>query len=692
MSRRMGEVDYNEAETLKCGAVYPEHPAVEPELLLLEASVYEGDRDNAALEAGAVANRIHELLTSGYQVTESGVLRPVTPRDICILLRSPKNRAKQFVDALARKGISAWAENAGGYLAAREVSMVLSLLKALDNPLLDIELVAAMLSPLFGFTDDEITAIRLCLRDAPFFTALAAMAEAGKEKCVRFLALFDELRRNADSLPADRLLLRLYEKTHALELVRVMTLGEGRRANLLLLVEYAAQYHTMGYKRLSGFVGFLSRLEERGGDLRSANAISDGADMVRIMSVHRSKGLEFPVVILADMGKQFNLEDLRANTILHSRYGFACVRRDMAVFKQYPTVPIQAIRLEVQRSQLSEEMRILYVALTRAREKLILSAVIKGDPGRKLKSLEGELLGGKLPPHLVGEAKCYADWFMMALLHHPSGKPLRERAGIDGLELVDDGNPWRITLIDDFGGEEEDKAAAVFSPTAEPDPALLVKLEQRAAWVYPYADQTTIPAKLAVSAVAKGSHDVSHRFTARPAFLIGEKLTPAERGNAMHKCMQFMDYHAARVDLSAEIRRMKDGAFLSPLEVESLSERRLEKFFSSKLADRIFASEKVWRELKFMAEFGREELCEMIEGMDDAAKVVLNGVADCVFLEDGQAVIVDYKTDRVKAGEELRNRYRTQLELYRRILSGSLGLPIKECILYSFALSREIYV
>jgi ATP-dependent helicase/nuclease subunit A len=692
MSRRMGEIEYDDEESLKYGADYPPDDDAFPELLLLGAADYAGDRDAVTLEADAVAHRIRELLESGYPIQAAGEERPAQPRDICILLRSPRNRAGYYVEALTRQGISAWAESVGGYLAAREVSMVLALLKALDNPLLDIELVAALLSPLFGFCDDDIARIRLQRRGVPFFLALHLAAENGDERAREFLATFDELRRDADTLAADRLLLRVYEKTHALELSRAMPMGESRRANLLLLVEYAAQYHSMGHKRLAGFVGFLSRLEERGGDLSPANTLSEEANMVRVMSVHRSKGLEFPIVILADTAKQFNTEDLRANTILHSRYGFACVRRDRAVLKQYPTVPMQAIRLAVRRSQLSEEMRILYVALTRAREKLIISATIKGDLVRKLQSLEGGLQNGKLPPPLVGRARSCADWILMALLRHESAAALRERGGLDTLETVDDGNPWQLHIHEEWADNETAETAPEKIYLAQPEEALLAELERRIEWVYPYAAHTAIPAKLAVSAVAKGSHDVSRRFAARPVFLSGQKLTPAERGNALHKFMQYADYANARLDLADEIARMETGAFLSPVEAESLDREKLEAFFESPLANRLFASPTVWRELKFMAEFGREELGDRLEGMDDEARVILNGVADCIFLEEGEAVIIDYKTDRVKAPEELVARYAAQVQLYRRILSRSLGLPVRECILYSFSLSRAIPV
>lgn len=689
MSTRVGEIEYNDDETLKPGADYPTRKGMEPELLLVAVSEYAGDLEPEELEAEAVADKINSMLENGFTVIERGEARPALPGDFCVLLRSPKNRADTYVRALSRFGIPAWAENAGGFLASREVMMALSILKALDNPLLDIELVAALMSPLFGFTDDDIARIRLTKRSGVFYSALMEAKNAGDEKAASFLELFEELRRGADSLPADRLILRIYEKTGALDIVRAMPSGESRRANLLLLVDYAAHYHAMGYKRLAGFISFMSRLEERGGDLGPASS-SGGMNAVRILSVHKSKGLEFPVVILSDTARQFNREDLRSGSLLHSKYGFACARRDLAVMKQYPTVPMQAIRLESQRSLLSEEMRILYVALTRAKEKLIITSTVKQSLAGKLASLDSSLQNARLPAYLAGSAASCSDWILMSLLHHKSAGVLRKTAELDNTGLIDDGNPWLISVKSEFPDQIKMVVEAPSIHVSEPDEAIISLLKERAGFRYPYLAHTKIPVKLAVSTAARGERDTSRRFSARPLFLMEEELTAAERGNAMHKFMQFADYNAARVSIEDEIKRMRERAYLSPAETESLSAERLRGFFCSPLANRIFASRKVWRELRFMAEFGREELGGYIEDMDDEALVVLQGVADCVFLEDGGAVIVDYKTDRVKTADELMERYLPQLNLYKKILARSLGVPVKECIIYSFALSREI--
>lgn len=690
MSNEMGEIDYNDGESLKCGASYPEYTAARPSLLLISTEKYEGDHNQTELEAAEIAKTIAGMLDSGYMVADGENMRPAVPRDFCVLLRSPKNKSDVYVRAFLAAGVPAWSERAGGYLQAREVSAVISMLKAVDNPLLDIDLVAAMLSPFFDFTDDDVAAIRLLRRGAPFYTALNTAAREN-EKAASFLRVFHELRAASAILPADKLIMRFYDLTDALSVVRAMPMGKSRAANLLLLLEYAAHYHKLGYKQLGGFVGFLSRLAEKGGDLAPANTMGDGADVVRVMSAHRSKGLEFPVVFLADAGKTFNKTDLRQSSLLHSRYGFACLRRDRKRLIQFSTVPMQAIRLESERSVLSEEMRILYVALTRAKEKLVISALVKGDPGKKLSRLSCKAVSGKLPPYVVGEGNSYSDWILSALLHHKSAAVLREAAGIDDNGLIDDGNDWAFMLREPSGealtGHTEPAAQTI---SFLPDPALREELARRLAFTYPNTVQTKIPAKLAVSAAAKGGRDLQYRFSARPKFMAEYALTAAEKGNAMHKFMQFCDYSAAKNDLNGEIARMERQAFLSKAETDSLNRSKLRAFFESGLANRMFLSGDVRRELKFMAECGRDILGGIIPGMDGSSKIVLQGVADCVFFEDGKAVIVDYKTDHVTTPGELIERYEAQLILYRVILSKSLGAPVKECLLYSFALQTEI--
>jgi ATP-dependent helicase/nuclease subunit A len=667
MSEQLGDVDYGDSESLKCGAVYPEYDSAAPELLLTGLAKYSGEKETAELEAAAVAEKIAGMLATGYLVAENGSMRPAEPRDFCILLRAPKNRAPHYIKELGLRGVPAWAEGAAGYLSAREVSAALSVLKAVDNPLRDIELAAAMMSPYFGFSADDIAGIRLRSRGTSFYSALVKAAEEN-EKAAGFLKTFAELRNLSAFMPADRLIMRFYDIIGALGIARAMKNGETRVKNLRLLAEYAADFHRLGYKQLGGFVHMIDRLEEQKQDLAPASLLGDGANVVRVMSAHRSKGLEFPVVILAGTGHAFNKQDLRAAFLLHSEYGFACVRRDSARRVQFPTAPLMSVRLESERTLLSEEMRILYVALTRAREKLIISACVKQDIQKKIAGLAQSLENGRLPVSALRDCNCLADWILSAIY------------------AQEDPGPWKITV-----NEPESDMIPVRQAEKEPEAVRFI-LDTGEAFAYPHEAAASIPAKLAVSSVAGAESALRYRFAARPKFLAEEKLTPAETGSAMHKFMQFASYLAARDNLEAEISRMANERFLSQTEADALSREKLRAFFMSELARRIFASGDVRRELRFMAECGRGLLGDIIPAEEPEAKIVLQGVADCVFFEGGEAIVVDYKTDYVTDENTLLERYSRQLELYAAILGESLGANVKECAIYSFALSKAIVV
>ncbi|MCL2856616.1 MAG: helicase-exonuclease AddAB subunit AddA [Oscillospiraceae bacterium] len=696
MSEQLGDIAYTGEEELACAAQYPEHEKAAAEFLLVDAGGQEGEGEDAtAIEADCVARKIEQMIDSKYLVNdrETGRLRPARPGDFCLLLRSPKGRLQTYVNAIEARGMPVSAQGADGFLGLREVSMVVCLLEALDNPLLDISLAAALSSPLFGFVDDDLAAIRLADRSVPFYRALLAVA-AGEDKlaarCREFLELFGKVRSRAAVLPADRLLLEIYALTGALAIVGAMPMGESRRQNLLLLVEYAQTYHQMGYKQLGGFVGLLTRLREGGGDLTPAGLTGEGGVGVKVMSVHRSKGLEFPVVILAGTARQFNLQDLNRNTLLHSEYGFACVRREAGILKQYPTIPMQAIRLEARRSTLGEELRVLYVALTRAKEKLIITACPRGNLGKKLGDLAGDIAGGGLNPREAEEARSPMDWLLMALLRHPDGGPLRELAGCKDLEPIAAYTPWHVEVVAPPEKACEAAKMAGISRIVPADPVLFSALQERLAWRYPHRDQISIPAKLAVSALGKRGNESLRRFGSRPRFMGERALTPAERGQAMHSFMQFANYSRARDDLPAEAERLGIGGFLTAAQIESLDLARLRTFFHSPLASRIFAAKEVMRELKFLGSCGEDILSQYLEGMDANSRVALQGVADCVFIEEDGAVILDYKTDRVQTLEQLAERYAFQLRLYRQILAQALSVPIKECILYSFALGAAV--
>jgi ATP-dependent helicase/nuclease subunit A len=682
MSRRMGEIDYTPEEYLISAGTFPPSGQAGWELHLLDLPAGAlSAADAAEMEARYLARLIRSMIASGYQVADGAGTRPMRPGDVCLLLRSYSGRVRLYCRALAEEGLSPVARLEEGYLESREVAAVLNLLRAIDNPLRDIPLVGAVMSPAFGFSADDIARIRLYAKQGSFYEALTAAAAGGCEKSAGFLEFLSDYRRHAATLPADRLLGRLYKDTGFELMAGAMPDGAQRRANLRLLVDYASHYDRLGYKGLSAFVAVLDGILERGGDLARAPA-AGGEDGVAVMSVHNAKGLEFPVVILADTGHGFNREDLRRPVILHPHLGFACMRRIPSERRQFVTLPLAAVRLEQQRGALSEEMRILYVALTRAKEKLIVSAALR-DPARKARELYTPLdREGRIPPYAVAGSGSFSDWILMATAHHPRlGAALLsgEDACIPGFRLC--------FACPDAGGAAD--ISYLEAQPAQPDPHLLLEWERRLRWRYPFEAETKTPAKLSVSQLSHGAD--GEFFSRTPAFLQGGALSSAQRGSAAHRFMQLCDYRRAAADCAAERDRLVEGGFLTPAEGEALILKQVERFFASPLAERMFSARRLVREHKFIFQVDGELIarCSLEGRLGEGT--VLQGVADCYFIEaDGGAVLVDYKTDRVKNAGALLERYGTQLKLYREILRRALGLRVKECILYSFYLGSEI--
>lgn len=677
MSPSIGELTYDDTQKLEAaGTFLPAHDCG-VQLHLLDCS---GEPDaNAAADAEArwTAQQIARLLREGYPVQEKGALRPVRPRDICILLRSPKGRADLYRRALAAQGVEARAEMDGGFLNTPEILAMQNLLRAVDNPTRDIELIGAMQSEMFGFTDDDLAKIRLASPEGGFYAALLKAASTDG-RCGAFLMQLDRFRRRSADMSAAQLICEIYRETGFDLICRAKKDGEQRFLNLALLAQYAEDYHQNGYRGLGAFLRILDGMAERGEDLAPAFA-GEGADAVTVTSIHRSKGLEWPVVFLCDCARQhsFYRSDLIAPVILHTELGLACVRRDKTLKKQFATPPLWAARLESERALLSEELRVLYVAMTRAAQRLVVTASSK-DPWEWLSRYGERQIN--LSPAQVREGSCFADWLLMAMAQSADLSALAQGGGCcEGFSLIAGEKPA-------FG-----QAGPQRAPTpAEPDAALLDALVKRAAFVYPFEEAARIPAKLSVSELthAEGGRQ---RFLNRPAFLSGEKAIGAERGSAVHAFMQYCDFSAARADAAGELARLRAQGILTPRQADAVDLAQVAAFFRSDLAARIFSAKRVLREFRFMAPAGAcvraRRLCAQ-----NGESPMLQGIADCVLLEEESAVLIDYKTDRVASPQPLFERYRAQLLLYREMLAAVLGVPVTECLLYSFSLGRTISV
>lgn len=676
MSRAVGDVTYDETEELIPQASYPPGDMPDASLVLIEPN----DSDELP-EAEWIADRIQTMIRAGAPVQTGDGPRPAQYRDFCILLRSAVQRADDYLRVLQHHHIPCWGTVQGGFFQTKEVSALLALLRVIDNPVQDIPLLAILCSPIYGFSPDELAQIRMAAPHQPLYSALKQ--SAGNPHVDAFQTDLNRWRRFAAAGTVRGLIERIWDEKQLGAIFAAMTDGELRLANLRLLAEYAVTYEQAGYRGLSGFIRYIDRLQEQHADLTPASVLSESANVVRIMTIHHAKGLEFPFVFMADCAREFNRQSLNGDLLLHPQLGAALRRRD-ARGARYHTAAYDALQTELARDDMSEQMRVLYVALTRAREKLFLLCTI-AHPETRLARLAASLHGtDPIAPFAVRSASHFADWILTALLRHPDMGALRTLAGAESLTILPNDHAWQLEHIAarSFAAPELETEAA-----AEADPVLLQTLRDRFSFSYDRPALSRIPVKAAISTLAEQAQSRQYRATRRPAFLSAGGLSPAERGTALHTYLQFADYGAAAQDADAELRRLMAQGYLTEEQAAAVESERVAALFSGPLGQRILSARTTHREVRFLLEYPASQW-DPAAGGDES--VVLQGVADCVLEEDDGLVLIDFKTDRVTDAETLRSRYAQQLQLYAQALAGYFGKPVRERLLYSTHLNCVI--
>lgn len=690
MSEEMGGLTYDQHHALIPAATYPEGDGFETAFYMIDDTAREDTDTKDAAEARLIAARIREWKET-MAITDKGVSRPAKYGDFCILLRSKSSHAAVYVNELMRQGIPAWTATSDGFFSAPEVAAALSLLRLIDNPTQDIPLLAVMLSPIGGFIPDDLAIIRTGRLRVPLYVAVRDYArihagEALAERCGAFLAQMEGYRRLAATLPADQLIHRLLEETGLAAGYSARSHSEQRTANLRLLHEYARRFEQGRFRGLSAFIRYIDRLEEQNMDLSPASTLSEQADVVRIISIHHSKGLEFPVVFLAGLGHQFNAESTKGNLLLHASQGIGMMRRDPATRRQCNTLPRMAVAQSIRHAERAEELRVLYVAMTRAKEKLCLVMTAKNPMTQLRKAASAIVEAPTLPAQSLLAANCMGEWLMMAALRHPSGGDLRKMLEEESLSVIDTDSPWHIEVCTSPPAED----VTLSTEEVPADPALVASLQERLAYQYPYAALTQVPSKLAASALSHQAMAAEHIAEQRPAFWEKQPLSAAQRGTAMHTFMEHADFLRARENTAREADRLLMAGALSQDQRDSLNLPRLSRFFTSDLCERMLRSPRWLREQHFAIAlppdfFGYASAEDTAED-----RVIVQGIADSVFLENGTWIIVDYKTDSVATDQELIDRYREQLRIYKEALQQTLSHPVAECWLYSFSLDRGI--
>ncbi len=718
MSSQVGEVDYTGNEALVQGLEYPAGDRV-TEIMMVPAddsgksrtasgsddgnNEGESDDDDGIFneEARAAAVRIKSML-GVRTVLDKGEARPCEPKDFCILVRSNK-QAEAYVEELNNAGIKAYAEEPEGYLESREISVLTSLLAVIDNPMRNIPLTAALMSPMFMLTAEDMAVLAGCKgEDNKYFPAIKKVLHGETDikcdsplylKLEKFMKIFDKLRYCAASQKLERFIRTIYDSTDFLSAVQVYKDGSRKRANLRLLLDVAESWEESSGGGLSGFVRYIDMMIRRGTDLKLASVVSPADNVVAVKTIHRSKGLEFPFVFLCGTSKRFNETDLRSRIQIDPEYGIGFKIQDRENLKLYDSFPRDVIR-ELKRSGMkSEEMRLLYVAMTRAREQLFITIPDNEKIDKRIAALRQTVIAeGGVTPAAAAGAGSMLDWIIMALLVHPNGTRFREREAVPLAEST-----AKIKVYTASCGEKEASAETELSPSETDESSEAVKVSGEKVkrllesfdFVYG-SGLTDKSAKITVTEIAK-SEESGKLFLRRPDFAEEGGLTAAEKGTAMHTFMQYADFDAAETDPAAEAVRLADNGLLSTEECDSLNMEQISAFFRSELYARIKKSDSVRREQKFLIKKSDAALDDtrLMEYNDNS---MLQGIADCMFEEGNEIVLIDYKTDRGASEKTLTDRYDLQLRLYGAALCRIFGKRVKEAYLYSFELKKAVRV
>ncbi len=730
MEQQLGNVEYDEAAALYPGAVFAEganETSFETEVLLMDTDDEDEEISESAkeLEARAIGGKIREIVGHSQVWDKAeGAYRPAGYGDIVILLRTVSGWAEVFAKTLGEMGIPAHTGSRTGYFSTTEIQTILSFLKLIDNPRQDIPMAAVLHSPIGNLSSKEMAELKSRNREVPFYEACM-----GEERLRDFFEMLDDFREKAVYLPMHELLWEIYDRTGYGAYAASMPGGEQRKANLDMLVEKAIAYEAGSYRGLYNFIRYIESLHKYDVDFGEAMAGSEESRTVRIMSIHKSKGLEFPVVFVAGMGKKMNQTDARAALSLHAELGVGCDYTDPVLRIRMNTLLKKLMKHQIAYENLGEELRVLYVALTRAKEKLILTGTV-GNAKEKMKSW-GRICQREETVFSFterSEASCYWDWVIPSLMRNrcfaeiaaeyelPQNRrhPLFEREIYCRVRVLGVRDLVQREMQRQMEAAMTKEELLSLPPETVMDEGVKKSLEANLCYCYPFAQNQDIPNKISVSELKKLSQAEDMEQGVRlfeeptpvpliPAFLQKEKeLSGAARGTIYHKVMECLDFTVFADDfeknmestqscdkIQSEIRRMVANGQLTEEEAELVELQKMRLFLENPLAARMAAADArgdLYREQQFVMSVDAGWINEDWRADE---RVLIQGIIDAYFIEEGRIVLLDYKTDSVKRKEasSLYEKYRVQLEYYELALKRLTGLEVKEKCIYSFCLN-----
>ena len=709
MKKELGGIEYDDSAALYPGAEFPPLPSgkedfCKSELLLLDKEDTGGEDERQA-EARMIARRIRELIRDGVVLDkETREYRRVQYRDIVILTRSIRGWAEVFSSVLGEEGIPAYSVSREGYFEAYEVSVLLDYLKILDNARQDLPLAAVLTSVFGGLNTRELAEIRIAYPNVPFYEAAAMCAEsdAAEDACMEELRgklrrFYDQVRYFREKVPytpIHELLEEIIDKTGYGLYIAAMPGGAQRMANVEMLTERAAAFEGTSYKGLFNFVRYIAQLKKYDVDYGEAGIMDEQADTVRIMSIHKSKGLEFPIVFVAGMGKKFNTQDTKGSVLLHPDWGAGVDLIDLKRRTKTPTFLKKMIREETALENLAEEMRILYVALTRAKEKLIMTGAAKITEDGAVSDISSVFR--------AEGAKCYLDWVLPCILSDETGKVKQE-------------SPVEVSVFgaEDLTPQQEEVQAEVMAEdvlrnwddSQVYEPELRERLDAQIDYVYPFEDEGKMKLKFTVSELKKWAslaEEAGEEMYEEPVvvplipeFLKEEEiLTGAPRGSAYHKLLELLDFTVDYdvENLTAAVQQLRQEGRLTDEMAECIRPKDILRFLGCRSGRRMADAArngKLYKEQPFVLSVDASEIYP-----EDCSgeKILVQGIIDVYFEEPDGLVVLDYKTDKVRTGNELKEKYHAQLDYYAQALEQLMEKPVKEKIIYSFTLGEEIEV
>lgn len=694
MSEAFGEMDYTENECLRAGAVYPENDESCVEYSVLE--VPKEYDDLTCAEAEHIAGRIKELIDGKMQIPDGNEMRAAEYGDFAILLRSVKGRAWKYAVALDKLGIPVDIPTSDDFFESYEVSIVMSILAVIDNPHQDIPLITTLRSPIFRFSFDELAQLRSESRRGDIYSAVVKSSKENT-KCKRFLEELAALREAAAEMSADKFIWMLYNRTGIIELICACDGGEGRRENLTILAELARRFEANGYKGLFGFLNQLSRMKEKGNQPVAQEGGSGKG--VKIMSIHKSKGLEFPVVFLADTTHKFNMQDTTKPVLFHAELGIGLYRRNREKRYKYPTLARRAVSHRITLETLSEELRVLYVAMTRAKHKLIMVSTVRDAD----KEFAKYWPNGEYPaaPTRLESIRSFSGWLMTVMLSRTESI-----AAFEPTERVyahPDGATWDIRKVKYIPVESEENLSEE-PVTVNADTEILKSIEKNMTFEYGYKSSEALPSKITATEVKGHAADgevhenaavmyVKKSKLRKPDFCKKDKpLSGSDKGTALHYVMQYIDYSKCFDEkaVAEELKRLVEKRFVSQKQADAVKEGQIVSFFDSALGKRLLNSRKIEREFKFSVLVSAKELLQT----ECTEKLLLQGVIDCYFEEDDGIVVIDFKTDKVTPQnyDDKISTYTTQIKTYASAIGRVSGKKVKNAYLYFFDMNREIEI